>query len=78
MFILSLVTFLMYDIVFMKEHFCTYICPYSKIQSVLYDDTKQVVYNTNRGGEIYENREKTIFNINNGLEVKSVPHVKLV
>ena len=64
MFILSLVTFLMYDIVFMKEHFCTYVCPYSRIQSVLYDDdTKQVVYNTNRGGEIYKNREKTIFNI---------------
>ncbi len=35
-----------------------------KIQSVLYDDdTKQVVYNTNRGGEIYENGAKSIFDL---------------
>ncbi len=48
-FILSIATFLFYDIVFMKENFCMYICPYSRIQSVLYDDdTKQIVYDTNR------------------------------
>ena len=64
MFILSVALFLVYDIAFMKEHFCTYVCPYSRIQSVLYDDdTKQVVYNTNRGGTIYENGEKSILNI---------------
>ncbi len=64
MFILSIVMFLVYDIVFMKEHFCTYVCPYSRIQSVLYDNnTKQVVYNHNRGGQIYPNNEKTIFNV---------------
>ncbi|WP_419764920.1 MAG: cytochrome c oxidase accessory protein CcoG [Arcobacter sp.] len=64
MFILSIVTFLVYDIVFMKEHFCTYVCPYSRIQSALYDNnTKQVVYNYNRGGQIYPNNEKSIFNV---------------
>ena len=64
MFILSITMFLVYDIAFMKEHFCTYVCPYSRIQSVLYDNnTKQVVYNYNRGGKIYPNNEKTIFNV---------------
>ncbi len=64
MFILSITTFLIYDIVFMKEHFCTYVCPYSRIQSALYDDdTKQVIYNTNRGGDIYQNGQKSIFDI---------------
>ncbi|RXJ79160.1 cytochrome c oxidase accessory protein CcoG [Arcobacter sp. F2176] len=64
MFILTIVVFLVYDIVFMKEHFCTYVCPYSRIQSVLYDNnTKQVVYNHNRGGKIYPNNEKSIFNV---------------
>lgn len=64
MFILSTALFLIYDIVFMKEDFCTFACPYSRIQSTLYDNnTKQVVYNTNRGGEIYKNSEKSILNI---------------
>jgi len=63
-FILSIAMFLVYDIVFMKENFCVYVCPYSRIQSVLYDDdTKQVVYDTSRGGDVYENREKSIFNM---------------
>ena len=61
-FILSIAIFLVYDIVFMKENFCVYICPYSRIQSVLYDDdTKQIVYDTSRGGDVYVNREKSIF-----------------
>ncbi|MAD43137.1 MAG: cytochrome c oxidase accessory protein CcoG [Arcobacter sp.] len=61
-FILSIAIFLVYDIVFMKENFCVYICPYSRIQSVLYDDnTKQIVYDTTRGGDVYVNREKSIF-----------------
>ena len=71
LFIISVAMFLFYDIVFMKENFCMYICPYSRIQSVLYDDdTKQVVYNSNRGGAIYKNGEKTIFNTKN-LEINS-------
>jgi cytochrome c oxidase accessory protein FixG len=62
-FILSIAGFLIFDIVIMKENFCQYVCPYSRVQSVLYDDdTKQVVYDTNRGGDIYKKGEKSIFN----------------
>ena len=61
-FILTVALFLVYDIVFMKENFCVYVCPYSRIQSVLYDDnTKQVSYDFNRGGKVYENGAKSIF-----------------
>ena len=63
-FILTVALFLVYDIVFMKENFCVYICPYSRIQSVLYDDnTKQVSYDYNRGGKVYENNIKSIFKV---------------
>ena len=63
-FILTIALFLVYDIVFMKENFCVYICPYSRVQSVLYDDnTKQVTYDFNRGGKVYENGSKSIFKI---------------
>ena len=63
-FILTVALFLVYDIVFMKENFCVYICPYSRIQSVLYDDdTKQVSYDYNRGGKVYENNVKSIFKV---------------
>lgn len=64
LFIISIAIFLFYDIVFMKENFCVYVCPYSRIQSVLYDDnTKQVSYDFNRGGKIYNNGTKSIFKI---------------
>ncbi|WP_456431935.1 cytochrome c oxidase accessory protein CcoG [Nitratifractor sp.] len=47
--------FLIADIVFIKENFCIYICPYSRVQSVLYDDdTIMAVYDPIRGGHIYE------------------------
>ena len=63
-FVLSTAVFLIYDIIFLKENFCTYVCPYSRTQNVLYDeDTKHVIYNTNRGGKIYENNAKSIFNV---------------
>jgi cytochrome c oxidase accessory protein FixG len=53
--IIAIATFLVYDIVFLKEDFCAYVCPYSRIQSVLYDDdTIMAIYNPNRGGEIYD------------------------
>ncbi|MEA2028244.1 MAG: cytochrome c oxidase accessory protein CcoG [Campylobacterota bacterium] len=49
--------FLIIDVVFLKEDFCVYICPYSRVQSVLYDDdTIQAVYDPVRGGEIYEGK----------------------
>ena len=52
--------FLIYDIVFLQENYCVYVCPYSRIQSVLYDEhTVMALYNTDRGGNIYdENKEK--------------------
>jgi cytochrome c oxidase accessory protein FixG len=64
LFIISIALFLIYDIVFMKENFCVYICPYSRIQSVLYDDnTKQITYDHTRGGKVYENNVKSIFKL---------------
>lgn len=62
-FVLAIAGFLIYDVIFLKEDFCVYICPYSRVQSVLYDnDTYQAIYSTNRGGEIYnDSKEKIIF-----------------
>ena len=59
-FLIGIVAFLVYDIIFLKENFCVYVCPYSRIQSVLYDDdTVMAIYNPHRGGDVYnENKEK--------------------
>ena len=64
-FVLSVAAFLVYDVIWLKEDFCVYICPYSRVQSVLYDDdTYQAIYSNNRGGKIYnEEKEKLIFNV---------------
>jgi len=63
--LLGITAFLVYDIVKLKEDFCTYLCPYSRVQSVLYDDnTYQAIYSNKRGGQIYNDKlEKSIFNI---------------
>jgi cytochrome c oxidase accessory protein FixG len=63
--VLSITAFLIYDVIILKEDFCIYICPYSRVQSVLYDnDTMHAIYSTKRGGAIYnEQKEKTIFKI---------------
>ncbi len=54
--------FLIYDIVFLQEDYCIYVCPYSRIQSVLYDEhTVMALYNTNRGGHIYNEAKEKIF-----------------
>ncbi|DAB39866.1 MAG TPA: cytochrome c oxidase accessory protein CcoG [Sulfurovum sp. UBA12169] len=54
-FLLSIAGFLIVDVVFIKEDFCVYVCPYSRVQSVLYDDdTVMAVYDPVRGGEIYQ------------------------
>ena len=62
-FLLGIAGFLVYDVVFLKEDFCIYVCPYSRVQSVLYDDdTIQAIYSEKRGGKIYnENHDKVIF-----------------
>ncbi len=54
--------FLIYDIIKMKEDFCIYVCPYARVQSVMYDEeTIQTIYNTDRGGEIYsEDQERKL------------------
>jgi len=52
--ILVIAGFLIYDIVKLKEDFCIYVCPYARVQSVMYDEeTIQTIYNTHRGGDIY-------------------------
>jgi len=54
-FVVGMALFLIADIVFIKEDFCVYICPYSRVQSVLFDqDTILAVYDPIRGGKIYE------------------------
>jgi cytochrome c oxidase accessory protein FixG len=53
--LLSTAAFIVVDVVFIKEDFCIYICPYSRVQSVLYDDeTIMAVYDPIRGGDIYQ------------------------
>jgi len=57
--VLGIAAFLIYDIVFMKENFCIYVCPYSRVQSVLYDEhTVMALYNEHRGGKIYDGHDK--------------------
>jgi len=62
-FIVGIAAFLVYDVVFLKEDFCVYVCPYSRVQSVLYDDdTVQAIYSEKRGGKIYDdNNDKIVF-----------------
>ncbi len=57
--VLGIAAFLIYDIVWMKENFCIYVCPYSRVQSVLYDEhTVMALYNEHRGGIIYDGHDK--------------------
>jgi cytochrome c oxidase accessory protein FixG len=56
--------FLIYDVVKLKEDFCSYICPYVRIQSVLYeDDTIMAMYDTKRGGIIYDEAQEKVENV---------------
>ncbi|RXJ97787.1 cytochrome c oxidase accessory protein CcoG [Arcobacter sp. CECT 8986] len=70
--VLAIAGFIIYDVIFLKEDFCAYVCPYSRVQSVLYDNnTLQAIYSTNRGGNIYnDNKEKIIF------KQKDLPNVE--
>lgn len=55
----GIAAWLVYDVVILKENFCVYVCPYARVQSVMFDsDTIQVIYNQNRGGVIFNGKEK--------------------
>lgn len=55
-FLSAITAFLTLEIVFVAENFCIYMCPYSRVQSVLYDnDTKTIIYDNARGGSVYKN-----------------------
>jgi len=55
--LIGIALFIIVDVVFIKENFCIYICPYSRVQSVLYDDdTIMAVYDPIRGGDIYQGK----------------------
>jgi cytochrome c oxidase accessory protein FixG len=57
----AIALFLIADVVFIKENFCVYICPYARVQSVMYDDdTFQTVYDYDRGGHIYKEENHRI------------------
>ncbi|RQD68713.1 cytochrome c oxidase accessory protein CcoG [Campylobacter hepaticus] len=48
-----------FDITYLAEKFCIYVCPYARIQSVMFDhDTMQVIYDEKRGGLIYKDHNK--------------------
>jgi len=62
-FVIFIALFLIYDVIWLKENFCIYICPYSRVQSVLYDDeTIMAIYDPNRGGNIYNEHKEKIVN----------------
>jgi len=61
-FVGGIAAFLIYDIIFLQEGFCVYVCPYSRIQSVLYDDnTVMALYDPHRGGHIYDEEHNKNF-----------------
>ncbi len=60
--VIGIAAFLVYDIVFLKENFCIYVCPYSRVQSVLYDEhTVMALYDPHRGGHIYDEHKHKQF-----------------
>lgn len=61
-FVLCVAAFLVYDVILLKENFCVYVCPYARVQSVMFDDdTIQTIYNPNRGGVIYDESGKKLW-----------------
>jgi cytochrome c oxidase accessory protein FixG len=62
-FVFFIALFLVYDVIWLKENFCAYICPYSRVQSVLYDDeTIMAIYDKSRGGDIYNEKKEKVIN----------------
>ena len=57
--LIGITAFLVFDVVYLAENFCVYVCPYARIQSVMFDnDTIQVIYDEGRGGKIYDGHTK--------------------
>lgn len=55
-FLVAITAFLTLEIAFVGENFCIYVCPYCRVQSVLYDnDTKTIIYDSKRGSAVYKN-----------------------
>ncbi|MBL0708739.1 MAG: cytochrome c oxidase accessory protein CcoG [Sulfurimonas sp.] len=74
--VLSITVFLIYDIIFLKEDYCIYVCPYSRIQSVLYDEhTVMALYNIHRGGNIYNSNKEKQFTSQKDIQVQE-PHAE--
>ena len=49
--------FFILDIAYIQENFCIYMCPYCRVQSVLFDDdTITAVYDYKRGGAVYDTK----------------------
>ena len=60
--VIGVALFLLYDIIVLKENFCVYVCPYSRVQSILYDEhTVMALYNMHRGGDIYDEDHNKLF-----------------
>jgi len=54
-FLTGITLFLIYDVIMLKENFCIYICPYARVQSVMFDEnTILPIYSEKRGGKIYD------------------------
>ncbi|QOY54603.1 cytochrome c oxidase accessory protein CcoG [Candidatus Sulfurimonas marisnigri] len=68
--------FLVYDVIFLQEDYCVYVCPYSRIQSVLYDEnTVMALYDTHRGGHIYDEQKVKQFTKQEELQLNE-PHAE--
>ena len=74
--IIVMTLFLIYDIVYLKEDYCIYVCPYSRVQSVLYDEhTVMALYNMHRGGTIYDENKQKQFTSQKDIQVQE-PHAE--
>jgi len=61
-FLAGITLFLIYDVIMLKENFCVYICPYARVQSVMFDEnTIQPIYSEKRGGKIYDEHGKKLW-----------------
>ena len=58
-FVFAVALALFLDVTVLAEKFCVYVCPYARVQSVMFDeDTIQVIYDEGRGGKIYDGHTK--------------------